>query len=183
MLLLHHCALHKLYVTDSQNRRDQIIRDRRSRPLWSNCVLCIPFILSGISNECWLHTCDVCVMISWRLGLRATRGARNKCSVISERVVAIFWPFGHWLDKSSPFIVTPIKHSDGSQGRSLGGPGTPYLKTKLRPERPGKKFVALCYHYSGYLLTHVLELNLFLFKGHCAGCHCTTVENWTRMKC
>ena len=90
MLLLHRFALHKLYVTDSQNRRDQITRDRRSRPLWSNCVLCIPFILSGISNECWLHTCDVCVMITWRLGLRATRGARNKCSVISERYVAIY---------------------------------------------------------------------------------------------
>ena len=33
MLLLHPCALHKLYLTDSQNRRDQIIRDRRLRPL------------------------------------------------------------------------------------------------------------------------------------------------------
>ena len=181
MLLLHHCALCKLHMTDGQNRRDQITRDRRSRPLWSNCVLYIPFILSGISNECWLPTCDVCVMTTWRLGLRATRGWHNKCSVISERVVAIFWPFGHWLSKSFPFIVTPIKHSGGSQGMSLGGPGTPYLKTRLRPE--GKNFFPLCYHYSGYLLTHVLELNLFLFKGHCAGCHCTTVEDWKRMKC
>ena len=140
MFWLHHCALRKLYVTDGQNRRDQITRDRRWRPLRSNCVLSIPFILSGISNKCWLPTCDVCVMTTWRLGLWATRGARNKCSVISERVVAIFWPFGHLLDKSFPFIVTPIKHSGGSQGRSLGGLGTPYLKTKLRPEGPEKIF-------------------------------------------
>ena len=37
---------------------------------WSNCPLCIPFILSGSPKECWLHTCDACI-ISWRLGLRA----------------------------------------------------------------------------------------------------------------
>ena len=37
---------------------------------WSNCALCIPFILSGSPKECWLHTCDACI-ISWRLGLRA----------------------------------------------------------------------------------------------------------------
>ena len=183
MLLLHRCALHKLYVTDSQNRRDQIIRDRRSRPLWSNCVLCIPFILSGISNECWLHTCDVCVMITWRLGLRATRGACNECSVISERVVAIFWPFGHWLNKSFPFVVTPMKHSGGSRRGACWARAPLIWRPNWGLKGRRKKFVPLCYHYSGYLLTHVLELNLFLFKGHCAGCHCTTVENWTRMKC
>ena len=37
---------------------------------WSNCALCIPFILSGSPKECWLHTCDACI-ISWRLRLRA----------------------------------------------------------------------------------------------------------------
>ena len=29
------------------------------------------FILSGSPNECWLDTCDACVMKTWRLGLRA----------------------------------------------------------------------------------------------------------------
>ena len=33
-------------------------------------VLCIPFILSGGPNECWLHTCDACVITTWKLGLR-----------------------------------------------------------------------------------------------------------------
>jgi len=140
MLLLHHCALRKLHVKDGQNRRDQIARGRRLRPLWSNCVLCIPFILSGIPNECWLPTCNVFVTMTWRLGLWATRGARNKWSVISERVVAIFWPFGHWVVKSFPFIVTSIKHSGGSRGGACGGLGTPYLKTKLRPEGPKNCF-------------------------------------------
>ena len=41
---------------------------------WSKCVLCI---LGGNPNECWLHTCDACVITTWRLGLRATKGARN----------------------------------------------------------------------------------------------------------
>ena len=41
---------------------------------WSKCVLCI---LGGSPNECWLHTCDACVITTWRLGSRATRRARN----------------------------------------------------------------------------------------------------------
>ena len=63
--LLRRCALRKFQVTDSQITRDQITSDRRSKRAWSNCVLCIPFILSGISNECWLHTCDACVITTW----------------------------------------------------------------------------------------------------------------------
>ena len=75
------------------------------------------------------------------------------------------------------------KVADPGEGRGGGGAGPPYLKTKQKPEEgPKKKFFPLYYHYSGYLLTHVLELNLFLFKGLCAGCHCTTVENWKQVK-
>ena len=67
--LLRRCALRKFQVTDSQNTRDQITSDRGSKRAWSNCVLRIPFILSGSPNECWLHTCDVRVITTWRLGL------------------------------------------------------------------------------------------------------------------
>ena len=44
---------------------------RRSKCTWLNCILCIPLILSESPNECWLRTCDACVITSWRLGLRA----------------------------------------------------------------------------------------------------------------
>ena len=50
---------------------------RWSRHGWPNCVLCIPFILSGSPNESWLHTCDECVITIWRLWLRAPLVARN----------------------------------------------------------------------------------------------------------
>ena len=43
-----------------------------------HCVLCIPFILSGSPNHCLLHTCDACLITTWRLGLRAPLVARNK---------------------------------------------------------------------------------------------------------
>ena len=76
-LLLQRCALRKFHVTDGQNTRDQITSDRRSKRAWSKCVLCIPYILSGSPNECWLHTCDACVITSWRLGLRAPLVALN----------------------------------------------------------------------------------------------------------
>ena len=56
---------------------DKITSDRRSKRAWSKRVLCIPYILGGGPNECWLHTCHACVITTWRLGLRAIRGARN----------------------------------------------------------------------------------------------------------
>ena len=51
--------------------------DRRRKRRWSNCVLCIPSIIGGSPNKCWLHTCDACVITTWRLGLRAPLVARN----------------------------------------------------------------------------------------------------------
>ena len=63
--------------TDGQNTRDQITSDRRFKHASSNSVMCIPFILSGSPNECWLHTCDACVITTWRLVLRAPLVARN----------------------------------------------------------------------------------------------------------
>ena len=51
----------KFHVRDSQNTRYQITSDTRSKRAWSKCVLCIPFILSGSPNKCWLHT------VMWRM--------------------------------------------------------------------------------------------------------------------
>ena len=68
------CRFHE---TDSQNACDHIARDRRSRRTWSNCVLCIPFILSGSPNRCRRNTCDACVITTWRWGWRAPLVARN----------------------------------------------------------------------------------------------------------
>ena len=62
------CALRKFHVTDGQNTRDQITRERRSKRAWSNYVLRIPFILRGSPSECWLRACDACVITAWRLG-------------------------------------------------------------------------------------------------------------------
>ena len=76
--LLRRCAFRKFQVTDSQNTRDHITSDRRSRRAWSNCVLRIPFILSESPKERWLHACNACAITTWRLGLRAPFLARNK---------------------------------------------------------------------------------------------------------
>ena len=73
MLSLQHCALHKFHMTDGQSMPDQITRDRRS-----NCVLCIPFILSGGLNKSLLRTCGACVISIWRLGLQVLLVTRNK---------------------------------------------------------------------------------------------------------
>ena len=45
--------------SDGQSTCDQIMSNKRSKCRWSNCVLCIPSILSGSPNKCWLHTCTV----------------------------------------------------------------------------------------------------------------------------
>ena len=65
-----------------KTRADQPTRSRRSERAWSNCVLCIPYIISGSPNECWVHTCDACVITTWWLGLRAPFVACNKFSAL-----------------------------------------------------------------------------------------------------
>ena len=71
MFLLQRCAnLCSFHVTDGQNMHYQITRGKRSKRTRSNCILCLLFILSGSPNECWLRTCDACILTTWRLGLR-----------------------------------------------------------------------------------------------------------------
>ena len=79
----------KFHVRDSQNTRDQISSDRRFKRAWSNCVMYIPYILSGSPNQCWLHTRDACVITTWRLGLRAPLVARNYIHVRCSRFLTI----------------------------------------------------------------------------------------------
>ena len=67
----------KFHVTDGQNMLNQITSGRRSKSAWSKYILCIPYILSGSPNECWLHPCDTCVITTWRLQLRAPLATRN----------------------------------------------------------------------------------------------------------
>ena len=71
-----------------------MIRLRRveGQNAWSNCILCIPFILSGSPNKCWLHTCDTCIISIWRLGLQAPRAACNKLKnlVVITALLGIF---------------------------------------------------------------------------------------------
>ena len=45
-------------------------------------------ILGGSPNECWLHTCNACVITSSRLGLRAPLVARNKFFVLKDPPLA-----------------------------------------------------------------------------------------------
>ena len=86
----NHCALRtKFHESDSQNMRNHITSDRRSKRSWSYCVLCIPFILSGSPNQCWLHTCDACLITTWRLGLRAPLVARNKFVLLTSKVAIV----------------------------------------------------------------------------------------------
>ena len=101
MLLLQRCALHKFYVTDSQNACDQITGDRNFKRVCSYGVLCIPFIFSGSPNKCWLHTCDTCVITTWRLGLGAPLVARNKQI--------------HVVSKSSSHTLSSVVHTVNTQ--------------------------------------------------------------------
>ena len=63
-----------------------------------NFVFGIPFILSESPNECWVHTCDACVITTWRLGLPAPLvaakrvyrplnvGQKKRCEMCRPRV-------------------------------------------------------------------------------------------------
>ena len=88
-------------MTDGQNTRDQITMGRTSKRASPNCVLCIPLILSGSPNNCWLHICDACVTTSWGLGLRAPRVARNQI-----KYLIILSPYGLFRDNETTRLRT-----------------------------------------------------------------------------
>ena len=69
----------KLWGVESQNMHDQ------------TAFNCIPFILSGSPNKCWLHTC---IITTWRLGFQAPLVARNYLKVAGDTLgllLCIFW--------------------------------------------------------------------------------------------
>ena len=66
------------FMWQVKNANDQISSDRRSKRSLSNCILCLPYILSGGPNESWLHTSDTCTTTTWKWGLRAPFVTRNK---------------------------------------------------------------------------------------------------------
>ena len=71
-LLLQHCALRKFLVSDGQNKT-RVIRLRGVEG--RNARDQIAFFRSAKSKR---HTCDTCVMTTWRLGLWAPLVARTK---------------------------------------------------------------------------------------------------------
>ena len=87
---------------------DQITSDKGSKRAWANCVLYIPFILSGSPNECWLHTRDACVITTSKLGLRAPLVARNNVISRNEHEGQSL-ALRSLLSKSSIWIKSEIK--------------------------------------------------------------------------
>ena len=73
--LLEHCALRKFHVSNDQNKTRMIrLRGVEGRNARDQIV----FLVVRSLNEYWLHTCDACVMTTWRLGLRAPVVALTK---------------------------------------------------------------------------------------------------------
>ena len=81
----------KFHVKDRQNMLNQITSDRRSKRAWSKCILCIPYILSESPNECWLYTCDACVITTWRLRLQAPLVTRNYFAKFLPAYFRLIW--------------------------------------------------------------------------------------------
>ena len=107
----------KFYTTDGQNMRDQITRDRRPKRMWSNCIPCIPLILCGNPKECWLHTCDTCVITTWRLGLRVLLVARRVLKGYASQQETLCscqetqaWVCLQWLDHCLSLNSTKYKN-------------------------------------------------------------------------
>ena len=61
------CVVVKIYMITS---------DIRSKCMCSKCFRRIPYILCGSLNE-WLHTCQACIITTWRLELQAPLVARD----------------------------------------------------------------------------------------------------------
>ena len=87
--------------------RDQITSETRSKRGWSNCVMCIPFILTV---EVQSNTgCDACVTTTWRLGLRSPLVTRTDWGqfvyFVQNYVSECFMPFMILSHKCSIVVV------------------------------------------------------------------------------
>ena len=96
--MVHSCALRKFHVRDrTRVIRLRVIDGPNARDQIGFCafhsflveVILVPRAtrlnltkkrraLGTRMNECWLHTCDACVITTCRLGLRAPLVARNE---------------------------------------------------------------------------------------------------------
>ena len=97
-------------MTDDQNTCDEITSDRRSKHE-KKCFLRIPFVLSGIPNECWLHTCDACVIRTWRLGLRVPL---SLVAPQNHQCIA-FFARSDWLLKLGMSSAIPLRATPNSR--------------------------------------------------------------------
>ena len=60
--------------------------DRRSKRTWPSSYALLS-LLSGSPNKCWLHTCHICVIATWRLGVWApifSHNDRSTCNFKSN---------------------------------------------------------------------------------------------------
>ena len=86
-VLLSECHLWSKYMVSDYD-------GRRSKRAWPNCVLCIPFMFSGIPNECWLHTWDTCnnnleiriMGSSWRMHNLVIHVAQNRTKYLNNQL-------------------------------------------------------------------------------------------------
>ena len=92
----------KFHVRDSQNACDQITSDRRSKHAGLKCVLCIPFILSGSPNECWLHT--LCMYMQCMLDNNLEIWMVDSSCHLQLNVIVIFLDFTR-LEQGLPWLI------------------------------------------------------------------------------
>ena len=85
------CSLQRLCsageIYRSQNTlSNQRKSDRRSKRAWPSSYA-LHSLLSGSPNKCWLHTCHICVIATWRLGVWApifSHNDRSTCNFKSN---------------------------------------------------------------------------------------------------
>ena len=90
-------ALCRFLVTDGQNTCDHITRCRRSKPARSNCILCIPFILSGSPNKIMLATYS-CTCNTCNNNLEIIRIAASSCLPATTSTIIV--PLHYYLLQS-----------------------------------------------------------------------------------
>ena len=101
----------RFHVTDSQNTRDQITRDRRSKHAWSNCVLCIPFILrDGPLENLWGGGGAGLAKYKKKYSSKGRLNEKNSCTPINPKKYSFYG-----LKKIYARNLIPKKNSCGSK--------------------------------------------------------------------
>ena len=127
----------RVQIVEGLHTRYQITSDGGSKRDSLDCVLCIPFILSGCLNECWLRACHA---ISQKITRLQLRSSCSEGGVWEREFALLSLPL---TKKVAVFSVGTFRNYDGDGNRNVKNTIGSMMKTTTLPLQHAFLYISL----------------------------------------